>query len=99
MVTKIKDEKILNKDLDISVSSNAKEVEYSVCLHKKEAHTLLKFRDGKWELDGKEIPEEQAIAELIEAVQDLGYWCQVAKDVLPPEQFEAVQESYEYHDE
>lgn len=70
-----------------------------VCLHKKKAHTLERNAEGHWILDDKEIKQEEAIAELVEAVQDLGYWCQVAKDVLPTKQFEAVQESYEYHEE
>jgi hypothetical protein len=70
-----------------------------VCLHKKGAHTLERSEHGKWVLDGKIITQEKAIKELVEAVQDLGYWCQVAKDVLPTEQFEMVQESYEYHEE
>lgn len=73
--------------------------EIKVCLHKKGSHTLVRTSDSKWVLDGKEILEEQAIAELVEAVQDLGYWCQIAKDVLPSEQFDMVQESYEYHEE
>ncbi|MDX8367832.1 hypothetical protein [Cytobacillus sp. IB215665] len=67
-----------------------------VCLHKKNAHTLERNEQGKWFLDEKEIGQEQAIEELAEAVQDLGYWCQVAKDVLPEEQFELVNESYYY---
>lgn len=51
---------------------------------------------GQWLLDGKEIEQEKAISELVEAVQDLGYWCQVANDVLPTVDFEMVQEAYEY---
>ncbi|MGE6379572.1 hypothetical protein [Peribacillus muralis] len=70
-----------------------------VCLHKKNAHTLERNTKGQWILDGKEIEQEKAIAELVEAVQDLGYWCQVAKDVLPTEQFEMVENSYSYHEE
>ncbi|WP_102274070.1 hypothetical protein [Cytobacillus massiliigabonensis] len=70
-----------------------------VCLHKKNAHTLERNERGEWTLDGKAIAQETAISELVEAVQDLGYWCQVAKDVLPTEQFETVQEAYEYHEE
>ncbi|WP_231574969.1 hypothetical protein [Bacillus sp. B-jedd] len=70
--------------------------ELRVCLHKKGAHTLERQSNGRWFLDSKEIPEEDAIGELVEAVRDLGYWCQVAKDVLPQEQFETVQEAYEY---
>ncbi|WP_254782230.1 hypothetical protein [Bacillus sp. OK048] len=70
-----------------------------VCLHKKNAHTLERNEHGKWLLDGKIITQEKAINELVEAVQDLGYWCQVAKDVLPKEDFEMVQESYEYHED
>lgn len=73
--------------------------ELKVCLHKKDAHTLERKSDGKWFLDSKEIPQQHAIEELVEAVQDLGYWCQVAKDVLPKEEFEMVQEAYEYHEE
>ena len=76
-----------------------KDANIKVCLHKKTSHMLERTIDGKWLLDGNEINQEQAISELIEAVQDLGYWCQVAKDVLPEEMFEMVQESYEYHDE
>lgn len=71
--------------------------EFKVCLHKKSAHTLER-NEGKWFLDGIEIDQEHAICELVEAVRDLGYWCQVAKDVLPTEQFEFVQEAYEYED-
>ena len=67
-----------------------------VCLHKKGAHMLERNEAGKWFLDGKEIEEQKAIDKLAEAVQDLGYWCQVAKDVLPDEYFEMVQESYTY---
>lgn len=67
-----------------------------VCLHKKNAHTLERNEEGQWFLDKKEIEQEQAISELVEAVSDLGYWCQVAKDVLPVEEFEMVQEAYEY---
>ena len=70
-----------------------------VCLHKKNAHTLERKSDGKWLLDNKEIPQEQAIDELAKAVQDLGYWCQVAKDVLPKEEFDEVQYAYEYHED
>ena len=46
----------------------------------------------------KKIPQETAVRELVDAVNDLGYWCQVAKDVLPKEYFDMVQESYEYHE-
>lgn len=70
-----------------------------VGLKKKGAHTLERTTEGKWMLDGKEIEQEQAIAELVEAVEELGYWCQVAKDVLPKETFEMVQESYAYREE
>lgn len=70
-----------------------------VSLHKEKAHTLERNVEGQWLLDGKVIEQEHAIRELVEAVQDLGYWCQVAKDVLPTEQFEIVQEAYEYHEE
>ncbi|MCY7485399.1 hypothetical protein [Paenibacillus alvei] len=69
-----------------------------VGLKKKGAHTLERTTQGQWLLDGKEIEQERAIAELVEAVQDLGYWCQVAKDVLPTEMFELVQESYKYEE-
>jgi hypothetical protein len=70
-----------------------------VCLYKKNAHTLERNEEGKWLLDNKEIQQEQAISELVEAVNDLGYWCQVAKDVLPTKQFEMVQEAYEYEED
>lgn len=70
-----------------------------VCLHKKGAHTLERNTEGQWTLDRKEIEQEKAISELVEAVQDLGYWCQVAKDVLPAEDFEMVQEAYSYHED
>lgn len=70
-----------------------------VCLHKKNAHTLERNEQGKWILDGNNITQEKAIAELVEAVKDFGYWCQVAKDVLPTEQFDMVQESYSYHED
>ena len=48
--------------------------------------------NGGWILDSKQITQDQAINELVEAVSDLGYWCQVAKDVLEEEDFNAVQE-------
>jgi hypothetical protein len=67
-----------------------------VCLHKKGARMLERTTKGFWFLDNKMITQEQAINELVEAVQDLGYWCQVAKDVLPDEDFEMVQESYSH---
>jgi hypothetical protein len=72
--------------------------EIKVCLYKKGAHTLKNNYEGQWFLDGEKITQTQAILELVEAVKDLGYWCQVAKDVLPTEQFEMVQEAYEYED-
>lgn len=58
--------------------------------------TLERNEKGNWFLDQKEVTQDEAINELVEAVKDLGYWCQVAKDVLPTEQFEMVQEAYEY---
>lgn len=70
-----------------------------VCLHKKGAHILERTEDGKWLLDNEPVTQEEAINELAEAVQDLGYWCQVAKDVLPEEEYEEVQRAYEYHEE
>ncbi|MCY9764828.1 hypothetical protein M5X06_31035 [Paenibacillus alvei] len=70
-----------------------------VGLKKKGAHTLERTTQGQWILDGKAIEQERAIAELVEAVQDLGYWCQVAKDVLPRKMFELVQESYAYQED
>lgn len=70
-----------------------------VCLHKTGTHTLERDGSGQWFLDKKEIEQERAIAELLEAVRDLGYWCQVAKDVLPAEQFEMVQEAYAYEED
>ncbi|AWD87935.1 MULTISPECIES: hypothetical protein [Bacillus] len=70
-----------------------------VCLHKKGAHTLERTVNGDWILDSKPITQDQAIKELVEAVSDLGYWCQVAKDVLDKEDFNAVQEAYEYKEE
>ncbi|WP_339148388.1 hypothetical protein [Sutcliffiella sp. BMC8] len=71
--------------------------QFKVCLHKKGAHTLER-KDGYWTLNGEEIDQEHAISELVEAVQDLGYWCQVAKDVLSKEDFEMVQEAYAYEE-
>ncbi|WP_282156249.1 hypothetical protein [Cytobacillus gottheilii] len=56
------------------------------------------MKNGCWFLDNNSISEEEAIAELVEAVQDLGYWCQVAKDVLPESQFTLVEEACEYND-
>ncbi|MBG9734742.1 hypothetical protein [Paenibacillus alvei] len=73
--------------------------ELKVSLKKKGAHTLVRTGEGKWLLDGQEIDQEKAIVEMAEAVNDLGYWCQVAKDVLPTEEFEMVQEAYEYDPE
>ena len=55
-----------------------------VGLKKKGAHTLERNNAGIWTLDGKEVTQEAAISELVEAVEELGYWCQVAKDVHPP---------------
>ncbi len=79
------------------LSYNAKP-HFKVCLHKKCAHTLER-RDDHWTLDGVEIDQEHAISELVEAVQDLGYWCQVAKDVLPTDDFDMVQEAYEHNED
>lgn len=73
--------------------------ELKVFLKKKGARTLERNAEGIWTLDGKVIDQEQAIIELAEAVNDLGYWCQVAKDVLDTEDFEMVQEAYEYNPE
>lgn len=73
--------------------------EFKVCLHKKNAHTLERNSEGQWFLDGEFSAQHKAIEELVEAVQDLGYWCQVAKDVLPKEEFEMVQEAFEYHED
>jgi len=73
--------------------------QFKVCLHKKNAHTLERNEAGKWFLDKKEIDQEKALEELVEAVKDLGYWCQVAKDVLPSDQFQMVQEAYAYEEE
>lgn len=70
-----------------------------VGLKKKGAHTLERSESGVWTLDGVKIDQERAVQELAEAVSDLGYWCQVAKDVLPTEMFEMVQESYAYHED
>lgn len=73
--------------------------ELHVNLRKIDAHTLERKSNGQWFLDKKEIPQQHAIEELVEAVKDLGYWCQVAKDVLPDEDFKMVQEAYEYKEE
>lgn len=73
--------------------------EIKVALKKKGAHTLERNADGEWALDGKKIEQEQAIVEMADAVNDLGYWCQVAKDVLDTEDYELVQYSYEYDPE
>ncbi|WP_433943474.1 hypothetical protein [Paenibacillus sp. SN-8-1] len=73
--------------------------ELKVFLKKKGANTLTRNSEGRWLLDGKEVDQERAIVEMAEAVQDLGYWCQVAKDVLPTEDFVMVQEAYEYNPE
>jgi hypothetical protein len=70
-----------------------------VYLYKKNGHRLERTIKGDWFLDLKQITQEQAIEELVSAVRDLGYWCQVAKDVLPTEYFEMVQEAYEYHED
>ncbi|WP_226035751.1 hypothetical protein [Aquibacillus saliphilus] len=70
-----------------------------VNLHKKGARLLKRDTEGQWLLDSKEIGQEQAVSELVEAVQDLGGWCQVAKDVLDNDDFDMVQESYNYHEE
>lgn len=57
---------------------------------------MERAENGTWTLDGEEIEQERAIQELAEAVNDLGYWCQVAKDVLPVEEFAEVQRCVEY---
>ena len=62
-------------------------------LYKKNANRLVRTIKGDWVLDNKEITQEQAITELAEAVRDLGYWCQVTKDILPEEDFTMVQEA------
>ena len=86
--------------LKLNFIKNEKQTELiKVCLHKKNAHTLTRTIKGDWFLDNKEISEEEAVNELAEAVQDLGYWCQVAKDVLPTEDFKMVQEAYTYQDD
>lgn len=51
--------------------------------------------DGDYYVDGERVTAEAAILVLSEAVQELGYWCQVAKDVLPVEMFDEVQFVYE----
>ena len=43
--------------------------------------------------------EEEAVQALVSAVQDLGYWCQVAKDILPTDQFEEVNYAVNYNSE
>ncbi len=73
--------------------------ELKVALKKNGAHTLERKADGVWTLDGKVIDQEQAIIEMADAVNELGYWCQVAKDVLPEEDFAEVQRAYEYDPE
>ena len=69
-----------------------------VCLHKKGAHTLERDELGKWFIDKKELSQERAILELAEAVQDLGYWCQVAKDVLDEDVFDTTNEVVAYEE-
>lgn len=73
--------------------------EIKVCLHKKGAHMLVRTIDGKWFLDDREVDWETAIQEMATAVEELGYWCQVAKDILLEEDFAEVQRAYEYHAE
>ena len=73
--------------------------EIKVCLHKKGAHMLERNSDGVWFLDRNVIGHEEAVQHLVSAVEDLGYWCQVAKDVLPEEEFAEVQRAYEYDPE
>ncbi|MDG0791950.1 hypothetical protein OMP38_14615 [Cohnella ginsengisoli] len=70
-----------------------------VALKKKGAHTLERNEHGVWTLDGTVIDQERAIVEMADAVNDLGYWCQVAKDVLDEEDYQLVQTSYEYDPE
>jgi hypothetical protein len=72
--------------------------ELNIRLRKKGADRLSRTLHGTWILDGKEITQEEAITELVEAVQDLGYWCQVAKDVLPTEEYAEVQRCVEYQE-
>lgn len=69
-----------------------------VFLKKKGANTLERAENGRWTLDGNPIDQENAIQEMAQAVEDLGYWCQVAKDVLPEEEFAEVQRCVEYQD-
>lgn len=38
------------------------------------------------------INQDEAIATLVDTVQDLGHWLQVAKDILPEEQFKEIQD-------
>lgn len=68
------------------------------CLHTVGTYKI-KLQDGKWFLDDKEITQEEGIKILFDSVRELGYWCQVAKDVLPPEHFDDVQYAYSYHEE
>ena len=45
------------------------------------------------------MDEEEAIQNLVQAVRDLGYWCQVAKDILPTGYFEEVNRAVAYEGE
>jgi len=64
-----------------------------VNLHQKDPREF-EVIDGKYFADGKEVSPEEAIAILVEAAEELGYWCQVAKDILPEDWFEEVQLVY-----
>lgn len=69
-----------------------------VNLHQSDPRFLF-ISDGKYYLDEKEVSSELAISALVLAVKELGYWGQVAKDILPEEWFQEVQRAYKYHDE
>lgn len=69
-----------------------------VNLHQKDPRFFV-IKEGKYYLDEKEVPVEVGVAALALAAQELGYWCQVAKDILPEEWFSEVQRVYAYQDE
>ena len=58
--------------------------------------TLRQDNKGNWSLDGKPISEGAAIIELVESVGELDCWQQIAKKMLQPDQFQMIQDAYDY---
>lgn len=71
----------------------------SVDLRSPTGRILARNSSGGWYLDGNRVDTEDAILLLADAVEDLGYFCQVAKDVLDEDTFEDVMYVYAYDGE